>query len=367
MKALRVVHRCFLNHQGRCFSTADSTSRQGQFQMSARLVHRAICIVLPFIAFVARAQSGAYRYQLDTRSGQPRYAGQIPDCTGSAGPCYGVQADSAGRLSQLTYYENGNVIKRAIYNYLGASRLANEIDFYRGGELVNKTYLERNSQGDITKYTYRTAQGDLSATLTRTYSGNQVDFSRYNADGKATHSYTTFYAPNGVAIRTVHYPDDHTRIEEMLDPTTGQSTSKKQFEADTLAVETRFSYDANGSLLREDHYDPRGRWYGADEYKDGLMSRRLYKFPDGNSQESRISYDTKRFIAESRFYHNDRLICTFKYDLFPNGGIKRTLAIGPGGDLYAEYPDHLVYEVNQDGTAIEEIKGAVIYKKTNWW
>ena len=49
------------------------------------------------------------------------------------------------------------------------------------------------------------------------------------------------------------------------------------------------------------------------------------------------------------------------YDWYPNGTIKRTLAIGPGRDLMAEYPDQYVDKVQRDGQPLSRTATAIIH------
>lgn len=131
--------------------------------------------------------------------------------------------------------------------------------------------------------------------------------------------------------------------------------------------DTRCAYDANGTLLREDFYTPDGKWFGSSEYSKGLEKRRFYRFTDDERQETRIDYDSKGYPKSSAFSINDQLICTFRFDLSSNGEPKRTLAIGPKDELYAEYPDNIVHEVDRDGRPPVKIHGSLIYKKGHWW
>lgn len=131
--------------------------------------------------------------------------------------------------------------------------------------------------------------------------------------------------------------------------------------------DTRCTHDANGILIREDFYTADGKWFGTSEYSKGLEKRRFYEFTDGERQETRIDYDNKGFPKSSAFSINQQLICTFRFDLSSSGEPKRTLAIGPNGELYAEYPDNIVHEVNRDGRPPIKIHGSLIYKKGRWW
>jgi hypothetical protein len=126
------------------------------------------------------------------------------------------------------------------------------------------------------------------------------------------------------------------------------------------------SYDGNGGMLRQDMYDDAGVWYGSHEFTNGLTTRKNYKFADGSRREVNITYDEKRRAKEARLTVNDKLICTFAFDYLPDGTVKRTMALGPNGDLWAEYPDRFVDEVGQDGQALNWTQG-IIHHPGNWW
>ena len=79
-----------------------------------------------------------------------------------------------------------------------------------------------------------------------------------------------------------------------------------------------------------------------------------------------MSYNDKRWLEETKIYINDRYRCSLVYDRMPDGTVKRTLANGPDGELWAEYPDLSVTDVERDGQNIGG-KSAILHKKGNWW
>jgi len=195
-----------------------------------------------------------------------------------------------------------------------------------------------------------------------------VEFSRFTAEGKKAGFSIYYYSASGVLARATVYsnPDDTTSyIESAFDERTGQRNSSQQFNGGTLTNTRRFTYNADSDLVRMDVFSPSNEWYAADEYADGLIVKRIYKLENG-TQEWRYTFDEKRWAKDSSLYINGTLICRLVYDRHPNGTAKRTLALGPNGDLWAEYPDQEIRDLKRTGETISG-KPAVIHKKGNWW
>jgi hypothetical protein len=60
------------------------------------------------------------------------------------------------------------------------------------------------------------------------------------------------------------------------------------------------------------------------------------------------------------------LVCRFTYDRLADGTTKRTVAFGPDGAVWAEYPDMEVVDVRQNGHPING-RPAIINKAGNWY
>jgi antitoxin component YwqK of YwqJK toxin-antitoxin module len=314
------------------------------------------------------AEVHSYRYELALRTGDSRFAGEIGAGKGSIGPRFDVETDAKSRIATITDYQDGNQTRRRVFHFEPEASLPGSLDIFRGDELIAKTRIERNAHGESTRIEYLTILGQRTGDMTCSYSEDHVDWAKHNAEGKGTYRGTNFFSTQGVKIRSMEYMDARTSIETTYDPENGQVLLKKQFFDGEIKVTTRQSYDENGSLIRADLYSgPKDQWYGTSEYQAGLRTRQTYKFTNGTVAETLITYDSKGSANEARFSVNDRFICTFKFDRFPNENLKRTLAVGPNGDVYAEYPDHYVDQVRRDGSPTSEIAGMVIYKRGDWW
>ena len=123
-----------------------------------------------------------------------------------------------------------------------------------------------------------------------------------------------------------------------------------------------FNYDDDGDLIRQDLFDPAGNWFASAELVNGLTRKRRYD----SSKELRYSYDERRRVKETTLFYRDMLVCRFTYDRLADGTAKRTLAFGPDGALWAEYPDMEILDVRQDGRPING-RPAIIHKTGNWF
>jgi hypothetical protein len=143
--------------------------------------------------------------------------------------------------------------------------------------------------------------------------------------------------------------------------------SEKKFQNGSLVIFMKITYDISGEILRRDIYSSNNLWYGESEYADDLLMVKKYQWPGGRNQESRFSYDDKRQLKEVAFYHNEQLICIFKCDRLFTGAIKRTIALGAEGQVFAVYPAMEVDEVDQQGHPLDHPELGTIYKQGNWW
>jgi len=309
----------------------------------------------------------SYRYELVLRTGDFRFAGEIAPDQRSVGPRFDVETDKSGKILSVATWQNGKKIGQLVFHFEAARQWATGVDVYRGGELTARNRIERNSRGESSRIEYITVSGVRAAFRTQTYSTDHVDWTKYNSQGQPISHGTDFFSPEGTKIRALEYLDDQTTIETNFDPATGLELTKNTMVNGEVKIISSFTHDANGSLIREDIFNSKNKPYGTTEYHDGLRVRQSYKFTSGGTAEVLVSHDSKRLATEAKFSINEKLVCTFKFDRLADGGIRRTLAFGPEGDLYAEYPDHYVDQVQRDGSPTSQINGIVIYKKGNWW
>ena len=175
----------------------------------------------------------------------------------------------------------------------------------------------------------------------------------------------SFYSPKDIRTRAVNYsnPDDQSfHVDFDFDDRTGLRKGSRQFEGGTLSSSGLFDYDDYGDLVRQQIFDAAGNWFAASELVNGLTMKRLYD----SSKELRYSYDERRSLKETTLFYNDMLVCRFTYDRLADGTTTRTLAFGPDGVLWAEYPDMEVVDVRQNGHTING-RPAIINKTGNWY
>src|SRR5205085_8828076 len=103
----------------------------------------------------------------------------------------------------------------------------------------------------------------------------------------------------------------HDLTEYVLDPATGLAQTAKTIRNDALSVLTKYTRDPDGTLAREDFFDQNNAWIGATEYANGLEVVTRYKWPDGQTFESRPSFDARRMERERSFSRNGSAIGKF--------------------------------------------------------
>jgi hypothetical protein len=325
-------------------------------------------VALLFTAAVADAEVRSYRHALSTRSGDSHYAGAI-DRSVAQGYRYDVETDASGRVVRVATFLNGTKTGEVFFRFSGDARLASGYDYFGAtGEKSAKVEIHRNERGERIRQEYFSPQGSPSEHTVRTYAPDHVEAVNSTADGKRGDRYLHFYSPRGILVRSRWVPAAGTaHYDSEFDETTGLIRERRKYTAGDLSITETFSYDAVGLLRRNELFDPDGRRYAWREYTNGLKTRERYEFASGNTQEIVPSYDDKRQAKESKFYYNNRLICTFTYERLPNGRVTRSLAHGPGGDLMAEYPDVFVDKIERNGRALDRPTLGTIYKQGDWY
>lgn len=315
----------------------------------------------------ADAEVRLYHYSLDTISGDPLFADEISNGARELGRVFEVETDADGRTLRVATFRDGRKTEETFYTFLGNAKTWNGYRHYTAGEMTGKGELQRNAQGYPSRLNNFTAEGSLTSYLTATYVPHKVEWKTYSSTGKLISHTANWYSDRGVQIRFFDYYENGTYSEWEVDQNTGQSRWRKQYGPDgKREVWVTYEYDRNGEVIRNDLYDSNETWYGAKEYLQGLITREIYAFANGSSEEIRTTYDSKRWAHEAKFSINGKLICTFTYERLPDGTVRRTLALGPGGDLWAEYPDQYVNKINRNGEDIDGRK-SIIYKNGDWW
>jgi hypothetical protein len=323
---------------------------------------------LLFHAPRATAQVRRYLYELDTRSGDPLFSGEIPTGAPLKAAYAEVATDNLGRVTRVTWLWDGKKTSEVLYHFAPGARLPDAYDVLAAtGETTSKHRIQRNPSGVRTRVETFSLTGTLTGYEVRTVGSDQVDETAYAPDGKRTNHSIDYYSPQGVSIRHRWYPEDSTYYESESDATTGLSASRKKVVSGQVVSSDKFTYDAYGDETRDDIYDAQGNWYGAREYAENLLTIERYKFPSGETQETHPSYDENRRTTEATFSRNGALVCTFKYDRLATGQVKRTLAVAPGGELLAEYADLYVNKVLKNGRPIDHPDAGTIYRKGDWW
>jgi len=304
-----------------------------------------------------------YRYELLTRGQDSTYTTEVsPEARGRH---HAIETDAQGRVTQDAVIRDGQKISGRVYSFAPDGRAASQYETFAGAEKTGRVQIQRNASGGRTREDYFTVNGALTGYTLYIYSTDSVEATSYTSDGKKRSVNVSFYSPKDILIRAISYsnPDDQRfHVDLDFDDRTGLRKGSMQFEDGNLSNSGLFNYDDDGDLVRQDIYDPAGRWFAAAELANGLTTKRLYD----SSKELRYSYDERRRVKETTLFYNEMLVCRFSYERLPDGTATRTLAFGPDGALWAEYPDMEVVDVRQNGHPING-KPAIINKAGNWY
>jgi hypothetical protein len=309
-----------------------------------------------------------YRDDLSIRTGPPsRYVIEVPPEAATHGGYFKVTSDERGRVSRVEFQVDGRPTGETRYLYTGGASLPHATETYKEGVLTGRSKITRDAQGQTTRLEFFTAQGALTGYTVTKWVAGHAERANFTPAGKRRWHSEDYYSSEGVLIRSVTQGEGSNSYNESIyDTARGVVKSAKQFTDGKLQISYVNTYDDDDDLVRQDLYSDKGTWYGAKVYEHNLLTKKLYKFSSGGTQETRLAYDAKRWATSAQMYVDGKLICTFIYEHLPDGTTKRTIAQGPDGSLWAEYPDRYVDEVDRTGHPPNSAVG-VIHKAGNWW
>ena len=287
-------------------------------------------------------------------------AGAIPK-----GDYYKVERDQQGRIVRETGMRDGKESAVTTYHYSGSSRFYDSDETFVNGEKTQITLYQRDPQGRVTRMDKETAVGKPTQYWVLTWSPSHVDVRIYDPDNRPTDHLSSDFSPGGLQARQVQYSSpasDASYSEIEMDEHTGLDFSEREVRDGKLVNTRKFSYDGNGDKTRIDVYNSEGVWFASVEFTDGKTTRRKY----GSGKEVRYSYDNGE-VKEGTIMIGGRTLCKLTYDRESDGTLKRTLAIGADGTLWAEYPPPMVWDINQNGQPMGGRTDGIIHKTGNWW
>jgi hypothetical protein len=259
----------------------------------------------------------------------------------------------------------GRSVSARVYSYAPDGKHSTGYDIFTGQDKTGRVVIQRNSNGDRTREDFFTVGGDATGHNIFSYGAESVEATSYSADGKVKTLNISYYSPKGLLTRSVNYSNPQDRgfhVDSDFNERTGLRKGSSQFEGGNLSSSALFDYDDDGDVIRQDVFDPAGNWFAATEVVNGLTMKRIY----GSSKELRYTYDEGRRVKETRLFYNEMFVCRFTYDRLADGTPTRTLAFGPDGALWAEYPDMEVVDVRQNGRPING-RPAIISKAGDWY
>jgi hypothetical protein len=330
----------------------------------------AICsVALGWGVAPASADVHRYLYELSTKSGEFLYADEVPPGAKSPTKCVDVTTDRLDRVTQVVRQVNGKMTSETIYQFAADAKLPSGFEtIAANGERISQNRIQRNPNGDRIRVDEFTVTGELAECVIRKVGPDSVEEITYTALGKPQGDRVeNYYSPAGILVRSRCYVNSAVCYEYEYGINSGLRQSERKFRNDELDYFTKTACDASGEILREDIYSANDLWYGVWEYTDDLLRVKKYINPGGAIWEFRYSYDDDRQPKEVAFYHNEQLICIFKYDRIPTGAINRTFALGANGQVFAVYPGVEVDLVDQQGHDIDHPELGTIYRQGNWW
>jgi hypothetical protein len=293
-----------------------------------------------------------------------------------------VDSDEQGRVSQVTEIRDGKPSSVRKFKFAGNEKLSGGYDETnvnsgrgnggrggggRGNGGRGGTFrIQRTPNGDRKRTDRIGSNGDILSYTTYEVATDHVEEFTFGADGKQTGHRDYYFSPSGDCIRRVTY-FGNAQLDSDIDETTGLEKITRQIDVSSGQVATqKFTYGPDGDVLRIDVFDTAGEKFAVQEYTGDLVSRRFYNFSDGTTKEVRYTYDGQKFLTAAQIYFNGKIVCSLSYDRLADGSVKQTLALGPDGELWAEYPAPEVVDIQDNGQPINRTDG-VIHKSGLWW
>ena len=342
-------------------------------QRPSLTIARVVLIVVGLGGCVAPAGGPAadvrwYRYALELRSGDTRYVTPL-EPTVVDGRRYRVDTDARGRTTRVATFVGPRKVAEVAYRFGGGERWARGYDFWAAdGEQTTTVKIQRDEHGRRARQEFFLLDGRLTTYRVRTYTDGGVESAQFTAAGKQEGRTVLAYSAEDVLTRARWYPGDpSTYYDTEFDAQTGLSKGRRKYRNGVLDSSSREIHDGGGLVTRSIHYNAEGRPFGVTDFADGLKVISRYALADGSSLEVRFSHDDKRRTRETRYSYDGRHICTLVYERLPNGRVVRSMALGPNGDVWAEYPDLYVEYIERSGEAVDRPGVAKIYKKGPWW
>jgi hypothetical protein len=125
-----------------------------------RLMAGLLAFVVPFAG--GRADVHRYRYELTGRSGEPRFAVELPPDRSPSGPWYEVERDSLTRLARVAELRGAMKENETVYHYLGKTLFSDSADTYQLGEHTGLLKYQRNEKGYLIRTDGFTVSGELT-------------------------------------------------------------------------------------------------------------------------------------------------------------------------------------------------------------
>ena len=319
----------------------------------------------------ASAKTALFRHQISNGKCIPdKYSGSLRRKPSPDGPYFDVETDRLGRIFRVAKMHDARKISELRYEFIGNSnRIAREFDFV-DEQLTKSIVYKCDSDNWFVYADHFDPHGDLIRVVLYTHHGSVEEGTYISKTGAKTGRIVEDYGDTSGGPRKVHlYPVGKSYSEEWeFDGDTGRIIAKRYLRepgGGPIAYE-RNAYEGNGDLLRVDRFDDKTKWYGADMYEHGLIAATIKKSADGSKRQTRRSYDPLGILKQSVQSEAGKVVCTFVYDRKSDGTINRTLAMGPDGELLAEYVGQEIAQVEKNGQPKSGAPG-ILQKQGDWW
>jgi len=317
-----------------------------------------------------------FRFSWENLKGDPEYRSEVCSESKVTGGYYKSTSDENGREIKRHYFINDTKLSSITFNYDSTSKYYTGYDFYKNDKLMSVVQLTRKDDGTRAKKQVFTNENQLTSYTLYTRNKNVLEAIDYSPDGLVKNFYKSKYNRYGEIISYKWHPGNKSGkwyeqniYYEYFINENGTTSHYHKYNKLRRSIKCEYIYNDVGQLIERvlyNTYKHNSPLLAKHRLKNGLLVEKeswdiiapRYK----THELIKIKYDDNSNAKSADVYWDEKLRIKLKFERYPNGTIKRTVAYNTSGEIISEFPNRVVLHLNLDGSTIDGVKGKV-YKK----
>ena len=146
----------------------------------------------------------SYRYQLDTRSQEVKFAGEISPNARLGGTRYEVETDAEGRVVRVSVVRNDQKLSERLYHFETGAKFPSDYERFVAGEETAVVRIQRDAAGNRIREDHFTVNGILTHYELYSYTPDHVEDAYYLPNGKKTRYFMLYYSAKDTLNSLTH-------------------------------------------------------------------------------------------------------------------------------------------------------------------